>query len=188
MVSRKAGGGKGPKKPSSVTKAYLLLYNGVLTLGWAVSYEISFKDVSTFALSSLVSIGPHCTISCSIDSMVFIALDWGKLASQAVSFPAVSVDCGQLGMLSHVSALAKSKAVRLVWLLCSFACAVHLCSCSGTYHFHISFSWTFLLVKTIQYTLTHWQNFNGYVPHLYDEIRWPLQVFQTAALLEVIRT
>ena len=33
MVSRKAGGGKGPKKPSSVTKAYLLLYNGVLTLG-----------------------------------------------------------------------------------------------------------------------------------------------------------
>jgi len=65
---------------------------------------------------------------------------------------------------------------------------VHLCSCSGTYHFHISFSWTFLLVKTIQYTLTHWQNFNGYVPHLYDEIRWPLQVFQTAALLEIFHS
>lgn len=134
-----------------------------------------------------------CTISCSIDSMVFIAfkLDWVMLASPALSFPAVSFDCLLVSLAYAITSVSTGKAqscAACMTVLCSFACAVHLCSCSGTYHFHISFSWTFLLVKTIQYTLTHWQNFNGYVPHLYDEIRWPLQVFQTAALLEVIQT
>ena len=47
-------------------------------------------------------------------------------------------------------------------------------------------SWMLLLVKTIQYTLTHYHTFNGYVTELYKEIRWPLQVFQSAAVLEVL--
>ena len=44
------------------------------------------------------------------------------------------------------------------------------------------------MVKAILYTVTHpksWEDVNGYVPALYQEIRWSLLLFQTAAVLEV---
>ena len=49
-------------------------------------------------------------------------------------------------------------------------------------------SWTLLLAKAVYYTFTHPQStrdIDGRVPELYDSIRWPMLVFQTAALLEV---
>ena len=59
------------------------------------------------------------------------------------------------------------------------------CARLSSLHAH-THSWMLLLVKTIQYTLTHYHTFNGYVTELYKEIRWPLQVFQSAAILEVL--
>ena len=141
MVSRKAGGGKGPKKPSSVTKAYLLLYNGVLTLGWAVSYEISFKDVSTFALSSLISIGPHNLhdlMQYWFNGIYSIQVGLGNAGfpSSLISSCLCWLSVGQLGMLSHVSALAKPKAVQLVWLCCA---ALHVLCTFAAAQAHIIF-------------------------------------------------
>lgn len=46
-----------------------------------------------------------------------------------------------------------------------------------------------MLAKAFLYTVNHpktWQDVDGYVPDLYQEIRWPLLVFQTAAVLEVV--
>ena len=53
---------------------------------------------------------------------------------------------------------------------------------------HSLLSWTLLLAKAVYYTFTHphsRQDIDGRVPELYDSVRWPMLVFQTAALLEV---
>ncbi len=55
-------------------------------------------------------------------------------------------------------------------------------------------SWTLLLMRTIQFTITHWDNLCEGVwgdegkmkmAELHAMIQWPLQVFQTAAVMEV---
>lgn len=48
--------------------------------------------------------------------------------------------------------------------------------------------WSLLVFNTVQYTLSHAASINGSVPGLYKSIRWPLQVFQTAALLEIVHS
>lgn len=48
--------------------------------------------------------------------------------------------------------------------------------------------WILVLARTVLYTTTHpktLQDINGYVPGFYQDIRWLLLVFQTAAFLEV---
>lgn len=45
-----------------------------------------------------------------------------------------------------------------------------------------------MLARAVLYTLTHpktFQDVDGYVPDLYQEIRWSLLFFQSAAILEV---
>lgn len=48
--------------------------------------------------------------------------------------------------------------------------------------------WAVILARAVIYTVLQnqlWQQDLGYVPQLYEQIRWPLLVFQTAAILEV---
>ena len=45
-----------------------------------------------------------------------------------------------------------------------------------------------MLVRALLYVVFHprtLQDLDGYVPELYNELRWPLLIFQTAAVLEV---
>lgn len=46
-----------------------------------------------------------------------------------------------------------------------------------------------MLLRAVLYNITHLnsvRDIDGYVPELYEKIRWPLLVFQTAAILEVM--
>lgn len=48
--------------------------------------------------------------------------------------------------------------------------------------------WAVILARAILYTVLQpkqWQSEFGYVPEFYQQIKWPLLVFQTAAILEV---
>ena len=49
----------------------------------------------------------------------------------------------------------------------------------------LSRSWFVLLLRALQYVAAHREEIGGRVPGFYDDIRWLLLVFQTAALLEV---
>lgn len=48
--------------------------------------------------------------------------------------------------------------------------------------------WFVLLLRALQYVAAHREEIGGRVPGFYDDIRWLLLVFQTAALLEVVHS
>ena len=56
--------------------------------------------------------------------------------------------------------------------------------------FHAVLSWAVILIRTVMYTVDHapsWaaSGIPGALPGFYDNMRWLLQIFQTAAFLEV---